>query len=277
VVFPADGTCAYEQLGGVDALGERETEAVGFVYRLSTVRGRADTDTVSITIEGVNDDPTARDDFEATDADTAVSGNLVDGSSGGLDDDPEGDPITVVSVDGDATSGAPIELASGALVTFESDGEFTYDPNGAFDDLFAGAIATDTFTYEISDGNGGVDTATVEVEVVGTVTLIEGTPGSDLLSGTDNMDIIRPLGGRIDQMAGGAAMDIFDLRDTVNDGILQVRYFLDYEAGVDLIATDGLGAANAFEAPGRVTTIMEGDGDIYVVFGVDTLNDIVFV
>src|SRR5690606_9842619 len=57
----------------------------------------------------------------------------------------------------------------GALLTFNSDGSFTYDPRsvGAIQRLKAGQEGTDEFTYSISDGNGGSVTATVTITVTG--------------------------------------------------------------------------------------------------------------
>ncbi len=43
----------------------------------------------------------------------------------------------------------------------------TYDPNGAFESLAVGETATDTFSYTITDGQGGFDTATVTVTIHG--------------------------------------------------------------------------------------------------------------
>ena len=59
--------------------------------------------------------------------------------------------------------GAATNLASGAVLTLNADGTFSYDPNGAFEALAAGETATDTFTYSIVDlGNqGATATATV--------------------------------------------------------------------------------------------------------------------
>ncbi|THB63539.1 MAG: tandem-95 repeat protein, partial [Desulfovibrio sp.] len=53
------------------------------------------------------------------------------------------------------------------LVTNNGDGTFDYNPNGAFDYLALGESATDSFTYTISDGNGGTATATVYITVNG--------------------------------------------------------------------------------------------------------------
>ncbi|GEM_PF-5968093 len=41
----------------------------------------------------------------------------------------------------------PITLASGAIVTFNTDNTFDYNPNGAFDYLADSDNATDSFTY----------------------------------------------------------------------------------------------------------------------------------
>ena len=68
------------------------------------------------------------------------------------DSDPDtSDVLTVSSVD-----------TSGTLGTSPGtpDGSFTYDPNGQFESLAVGETATDSFTYTVSDGNGGTDTAT---------------------------------------------------------------------------------------------------------------------
>ena len=52
-------------------------------------------------------------------------------------------------------------------VTDPSTGDFTYNPNGAFEDLDEGDTATETFTYTVKDGNGGSDTETVTVTING--------------------------------------------------------------------------------------------------------------
>jgi len=52
-------------------------------------------------------------------------------------------------------------------VTWQADGRFTYDPRGHFDYLAVGESATDTFTYTVSDGRGGADTAQVIITITG--------------------------------------------------------------------------------------------------------------
>lgn len=62
-----------------------------------------------------------------------------------------------------------MRLPSGAILTVEADGTYTYDPNGQFDELRLDETAEDSFTYTISDGHGGSDTATVTVTIEGEV------------------------------------------------------------------------------------------------------------
>jgi hypothetical protein len=71
------------------------------------------------------------------------------------DTDQENDDLHVFRINGsEVSSGDTVALASGALLTMNSDGSFDYDPNGAFDDLQAGEVDTDTFTYAIQDEHG---------------------------------------------------------------------------------------------------------------------------
>ncbi len=96
-------------------------------------------------------------------------GTLMVNASNGLlqnDSDVEGDALTVTQVNGVATVGSQVTLASGALITVNADGSFDYDANGQFESLGVGQTTTDSFTYTVSDGNG-TDTATVEITVSG--------------------------------------------------------------------------------------------------------------
>ena len=84
------------------------------------------------------------------------------------DIDIDGDTLTVTQVNGSgANVGSTFTLPSGANLTVNAAGDFTYDPNGAFEYLDSGQRATDTFTYQIDDGNGGTETATVTVTITG--------------------------------------------------------------------------------------------------------------
>lgn len=87
------------------------------------------------------------------------------------DTDIEGDTITtagVIDADGNLVEiGTEATLSSGALVTMTNNtGSFDYKPNGAFS-LAPGQTVFDTFTYQITDGNGGTAISEVKVTITG--------------------------------------------------------------------------------------------------------------
>ena len=58
-------------------------------------------------------------------------------------------------------------LPSGAVITVDTDGVYTYDPNGQFESLDDGETGIDKFNYTISDGNGETDKAIVTIFIDG--------------------------------------------------------------------------------------------------------------
>ncbi|WP_121628985.1 Ig-like domain-containing protein [Tropicibacter alexandrii] len=77
------------------------------------------------------------------------------------DTDPDGDVLSISAVS--ALS------ALGATVVLNGDGSVSYDPTSStvLDELAEGETLQDSFTYTVSDGNGGFDTATVTLTVSG--------------------------------------------------------------------------------------------------------------
>ena len=106
--------------------------------------------------------PTAVNDSSSTYQYRTTSGNVL-----ANDTDPAGGGLTVSTVNGTAANvGTTIHLASGALLTVNADGSYTYDPNGAFNYLASGQSATDSFTYTATDALGTrSNTATVSITI----------------------------------------------------------------------------------------------------------------
>ncbi len=166
ITIAADGTVTFDPNGDFDALGEGETTETTITYMVQDPSGEMSTATVTITVTGTNDDPVAEmDALDAGEDDPAgVIGNVLDNDS-----DPDGDPLQVFKVGGDEGNlGQPTAGDNGGLITIDADGTVTFDPNGDFDALGEGETAETTITYMVSDGNGGMDTATVTVTVTGT-------------------------------------------------------------------------------------------------------------
>ena len=101
---------------------------------------------VAVTVNPVNDPPVAEDERVTTDEDTAVTIDVLANDS----DPVEGDSIFITDVTIDPRYGIVIIASDGSNVT--------YTPTTNFND-------TATFIYTISDGNGGFDTAEVEVGI----------------------------------------------------------------------------------------------------------------
>ena len=135
---------------------------------IDTSGGFLNVNSFIITVVDTNQDPVAVDDAFGVLENGILAGNVLADNGGGPDTDPNGDPLVVSEVNGSAASvGAQIQLASGALVTLQSDGSLSYDPNGGFEDLAVEATRDDVFSYTIDDGQGGSDSATVTVTVAG--------------------------------------------------------------------------------------------------------------
>ena len=66
-----------------------------------------------------------------------------------------------------AAVGQTITLSSGALLTVNADGSYSYSPNGKFEALAAGATTTDSFTATVRDSAGVTATATVTLTIIG--------------------------------------------------------------------------------------------------------------
>ena len=119
-----------------------------FDYFVNDGKGGTDRATVEIIVGSANDDPLAVDDSFTTFEDTSVTilpSDLLDNDS-----DPDGDTLQLVAVDANSPTNGTLQV--------NGDGSFTYTPNENF-------FGSDSFTYGITDGNGGTAQATVNIEV----------------------------------------------------------------------------------------------------------------
>ena len=113
-----------------------------------------------------NEDPvaTANSNTIAEEA-VSVSGNmLTDDDTFGVDSDPDGDTLTVSSID---ATGADLY---GTLTLNNTDGSYTYvidNTNSTVQGLGADESLTETYSYTVSDGTG-TDTAEVTITITGT-------------------------------------------------------------------------------------------------------------
>ena len=125
---------------------------------------------------------------------TTLTGNAITGGSGNVaDTDAEGSTLQVTGViagtgtpTGTTPLGAPT-VVSGiyGYLQIAADGSYTYtldNTRGATQNLTSGQIANDVFTYMVSDGNGGFDTATIAIKVTGSYDFTAHTPDLQAIS-----------------------------------------------------------------------------------------------
>ncbi|MFL6844992.1 MAG: Ig-like domain-containing protein [Allosphingosinicella sp.] len=168
----------------------------------------------TIFITAVDDAAVAKNDDVSTPENAIGMGYLFIDNNHGPDSDPEGDPFQVTGVQG-GTVGVPFALASGAILTVNADGSYSYDPNHKFDKLTdntSGAVNTsqvgDTFTYTVTGGS----TATVIVTVNGVAgpgDWLMGDSGDNTITGTPQADLFVVNQGGADSVYGLAGEDIF--------------------------------------------------------------------
>lgn len=167
----------------------------------------------TVTVSAVEDAPVAADDAVSTVESAPVSGDLFADNGSGVDEDVDGPPPTIGAVNGSATNvGTQITLASGALLTVNADGTYTYDPNGQFDDLpgaGSGSVntATDTFTYTLTNGNTATVTVTINGESSSTGDVSVGTGGDDTQTGSTGNDTFVGGAGN-DTIIGGGGVNV---------------------------------------------------------------------
>ncbi len=116
-----------------------------FTYTISDADGATSTATVTITVNDPNTAPIAVNDEFFTTMNRSTTINLLTNDS-----DPDGDVITLVSVDTDGTLGTVVDI--------NADGTVTYVPPADW-------CGVDTFTYTITDGTQQ-STATVTITIL---------------------------------------------------------------------------------------------------------------
>ncbi len=181
-------------------LGVGESTATFTVDIIGDITPELD-ETISVAIQSVDRADHAIGVAAAThtilnDDNTAPVG--VDDGPFAIDEDAGGTTGNVLINDTDVdpnillVSGADSITALGAPVTDNGDGTFTIAGGGVYEALDAGDMVSDSFSYTVSDGNGGTDTATVSLSVSGqndTPTVVAGTLDATEDGGAVTLDL----------------------------------------------------------------------------------------
>lgn len=279
VTIGTDGTISFDPNGEFEDLAPGETANVTVTYTVTDPDGATSDTTVTITVNGVNDDPTATDNTYVVSLDAAagdIDGNVItDDTGAGVDSDPEGDVLTIVAVGGNpANVGQSVAGSAGGLFVINADGTVDFDANGDFDDLGLNDSLETSVTYTIVDENGAEETATVSFTVTGTNNgTVEGTDGNDVIGVSP--PYVDVDGDAVDSADGilpgdeGTDDDVIDARggdDSVDAGLGDDRIF--GGTGADTISGNvgndwidgGQGNDTLFGGDGR-DTVYGGNGN----------------
>ena len=177
-----------------DADNGANTEvAESFQYRVTDDAGNSTTGTITVNI--VDDVPTAQVDVNAAESGQTVTGNVETNDTAGADG--------IASIAWAGAVGNTVTLAHGVL-TFDATGGYSYHAN-------ANTSGTDVFNYTITDGDGDTSPSTLTITVTGGASA---PPELDLDANNSN-------GGGSDYTStftiGGSAIPIADIDVTITD------------------------------------------------------------
>ena len=130
------------------AVGESRT--VTFNYQVQDQDGATDSAEMTIIVTGTNDGPVASTPNQNIDEDNILNGNL---AASDIDGDDLTYSLVIDTDDGD--------------VAINADGSFTFTPGDAFQDLAEGESRDVTFSYQVQDAHGAIDTQDVTITVSG--------------------------------------------------------------------------------------------------------------
>lgn len=118
-----------------------------FTYTATDGVSVSNTATVTINVAAIDDEPIVIDDSYVTDEDTAITSVINTGENG-------------VDVDGETLTFSVVSAPTNGTLVLEESGNFTYTPAGNY-------TGTDSFTYEILDGNttGLNQTGTINIQI----------------------------------------------------------------------------------------------------------------
>jgi VCBS repeat-containing protein len=208
VVVNSNGTFSYDANGKFEALKAGQTATDTFTYTVTDSHGASSTKTATVTVFGVNDDPTA-----------SSVGAAVQGKYGAL----------TMKADGGYSYAATTK--SGALpAKAVAQDHFTYSVSDGL-----GGVHTETLILTVFQkgqtyvrGTEGANSLTG-----GTGSdVLDGGNGNDTLSGGNGADVL--LGGRgEDILTGGAGADTFVFNANFGRDVIT-----DFTAGLDAIQFD---------------------------------------
>jgi VCBS repeat-containing protein len=230
----------------------------------------SDTDSINITVTPENDAPQAEADKMVILPESAGATSMEIEAPTDVDGDSLSATVTALPANGAVKLAGGAAVSSGDVLSIADLVGLTFTPGLGSDGT------TSIFSYEVSDGNGGTDTADVSLSVNDAGGSLTGGSGNDVLIGASADDTLTGNTGN-DFLTGGSGDDTFVFADGDDaDSII------DFVAGAgtdDIIDLTGQSAVSNFAGVqaaasqvGADTLIDFGGGDSIVLFGVDVAD-----
>ncbi|WP_155759345.1 immunoglobulin-like domain-containing protein, partial [Vibrio cyclitrophicus] len=247
---PSNGTVVVDENGDwTYTPNENYNGDDSFTVVVSDGQGGTDTITVNVGVTPVNDLPVGEDVSVTTDEDTPVSGLL-----------------TATDADNDQLTFSKGTEPSNGSVVVDENGNWTYTPDENYN-------GSDSFTVVVTDGNGGIDTITVNVGVVPVVdtTTVSLSADASVTEGeniTYTATLTNPADGAVTvTLSNGATITI---ADGATSGTTTVPASDDVYVGGDTASatiTDATGGnfESLVKDPTAATTTINDDSDVTTV------------
>jgi hypothetical protein len=227
---PARGSVAINPNGTITYTPDANANGQdSFTYTVVDATGDIDTATVVVTITPVNDVPDA-----VNDSARAARNSPVTVTVRANDVDADGNALSITNV-GATLHGAAVANPNGTI---------TYTPNTNF-------IGPDSFTYTVSDGQGGTDTATVNITVADPrfrLVMVNGHAGS-----------VRGAG---DVFGTNGFQDL-----TVLDGSYAVNLDGSFSRGGDIVRLQGDASTYDIRSVGSTAVFSKGEMSVTIPIG----------
>ena len=254
-----DGSYTYTaDLTATQALDPGDTVTDVFTYTVDDGNGETDTATITITVNGMNDAPTAVADTDSVDAGSTVTDEDGAGTLVSDDTDPDASSslyVTKITGNGNTSnvtynstkiSNAATIVGSKGTLTFGSDGSYSYAADSdatSGDDVFTYTLtdgtstSTATLTISVTEVANNAPTITAQTDVAGAVTEItdgasgEGTnnltdTGSFTIADLDNDSVTVSTAEGTTDAVGGSFLGALTatVADDTDDGSGQINW-----------------------------------------------------
>ncbi|MEP6355983.1 MAG: cadherin domain-containing protein, partial [Hyphomicrobiales bacterium] len=233
LTLQADGSYTFAvdpSAPSVLALAEGEVSTDTLTYTVSDGNGETATASLTVSVTGRNDGPTAVLTSSNSVVDNAASGTVVANLSASDLDAGDTHSFAIVDADGNVVSDANFEIVDNQIVVRD----------GADIDFESDALHTLSIRTTDSEGASLIEDITINVG-----TVINGTNAGEILVGTDGDDFISS-GTGVDTLDGGEGSDTYSLNALVGSSTENNTLNDTGTSGTDTVVLEG-GGGNTFE------------------------------